>query len=1521
MYEVGAEILVIPDGLSKEEDTAFIALQVTPSRQTDAVVNLKKWPSHIAKCARHMVLRVGQIASNGTVECLDNIPCKSALDSYHFSENADGTQAPKPSLLKADELWAKVFAVDDAQGFEQLFIALNCMHDDGTALANAEVLPSRTADLQLFWKLKTEGNPDKRIYQTADQLVLWGKICYSMEYGPTDVQQKHLNKLAGLGTKNIAAARQDQLRKSLQALLFPRISPLESVDEAAKAEAAAAEMFHEYARGLQRPRADEQPPDKDEPNEDTWQAEPVDIAARKLSTLLSLPSLATYLNLGVEIAINRQRLLKKAKVYKDNLALAVQFVDSNGEPLLQNEPLAWTACALDTTEEAAYFIPRAQGVGARPKAIPLVRGLVRAGAKIDETGLPRFRLAPEDIENMTRDRMHAWCHGDPAMFAEVDKVKRIAGLVVYDSMASDALKEELAMERATLKREQSRHKLNWAEDLLRGLRPDFALSRASAAAQIKPNDLIWRSISQREIHCEDDEFDEEFRQLDPVKRMLHRDHGLTQVPLEEIPSGQGRVEEVQQIDELFIWQGENIGIARNLKQPDDDLALQSSESNSNFPPESIVSLPTEDLGLKIRQTIPKAEDSKDKMLPLREGKAYAVGMRAVFACGVSLPLDTAVKRYSSDEEFDQLVLGDENISKTDGKKAVRLPTEDAGPPGIHLHWKDALVRADQLREEVPGENITTIVVRDGRVDRHFGKAARFITPPRVPFDLAEKQGQFDRIIKDEVPPGALSGHHGLWRFGPDGALPEARFGLAGGAVRYLKYGEKLEFVPDLGYQTSKITVLLADQAPFGPDHPNQSRGTVAILGRQGIKPGRFYPHRHAAQIEARMKSLTYRDNWGEEKDASFTAIGPEYRTFWDGDAPSDARPLFLELVPVKNGERFLHSKRQGIDNISGRRVHLPTLRIELGKGEVWQLMLNAYDEINAEPMRGKAAAVRLVHAVKKPLGKILFGECGECIDVKSGTIDLHENRSITSKDKLRLGLNAVTVSVSEADGPPRTRHAPLTWAGHVERYAENGQDMLEWDSQEGGDTTFIVGRLALDRKSSGNLRIEAEWDNYDSETVTFQNGEWIRNPSRLRATLMAIEIERNGHPAGIDLLQKGQFFDGNVSGDKLRGQTYAVPKDGQLAREYTVKLVTGTAFKDYYRESETETLEAESKAEEAESKAEITLRKKCTFRPPPPRLAEIETRLYWSDINNEPKTKGRRRSTRLRIRLDEKWFVSGKGEKLGIVLRRSGSPLEYASRFAPFLTTAGADPTIQAASDPDFLNVENFQDIEQQDSRLFDGVDLFLPEKRKMKGVHRPFSSDSFVELEDQLTVDILALTPQFNQTDGLYCDIEVRLNPVEKFNPYNAFVHLGLVRFQDNAVKHLRASFPLKDPKTKFYLLPDRELRVMEGKRNRKFRLSGSGYRQTENGRSLPVLNAKLMKWNERTERWVLDREIVKDSLPEILSERTFSWEGQFRYTTSPYVLLFEEFEQLAIDNSTKSETNPQKHLRLVYSCMFRLD
>jgi hypothetical protein len=415
---------------------------------------------------------------------------------------------------------------------------------------------------------------------------------------------------------------------------------------------------------------------------------------------------------------------------------------------------------------------------------------------------------------------------------------------------------------------------------------------------------------------------------------------------------------------------------------------------------------------------------------------------------------------------------------------------------------------------------------------------------------------------------------------------------------------------------------------------------------------------------------------------------------------------------------------------------------------------------------------------------------------------------------------------------------------------------------------------------------------------------------------MAFDVERDGHPTGIDLLQQGEFFDGHLcAGSKLRGQTYAIPQGGQLAREYHVKMVIDSAFKEFYPEGKTEVRMA----------GPIVLKKKCTFRPPPPQLAEIETRLYWTDID-ESKTVGRRRSSLLRIRLDEKWFVTGRGEKLGIVLCRQSNPSKVSSRFSPYLSVAGSDPTLVSSPVPEYLNSTNFKVIGGQQD-LFQEVELFLPEQEEGKDLRNSLSPSSMTEGQEKLTVDILALTPQFSETEGLYCDVQVRLVPNKKFNPYNAFVHLGLVRFQDNAVKHLRASFPLKDPKTKVYMLPDRELRVTGGGfRNRRLDVSGSGYELAQlgdYGRSLPVLDATLMRWNDRVEQWEPIRKILENGQPLVSEEREFMWAEDFRLgdRNRPYVVLVEEFECLPIDKGCDDHgTEAMDALRLVYSCMMKL-
>jgi hypothetical protein len=1432
-HEVGADLLAIPEGLGAG-GTVRIGVQATPSRLVAGALALSRWPAEMA--GLRFRVRIADFAA-ARPSAFDHAPATSRLNAFFAAPHRG--EAGRTRQEASVELWQRIFA---PVGFEALYTSLPTRPDPVPPVPPlAELIPSssRTADLQLFFDRyrgalsgpdggEALANPPVPARLGA-LMSRWIKqpprVLVQASGAPETVEQLYAQRYA-------ARAR---LEQAVEALLASG-SRL-SLDDQPELEAVLGSLFAEHHQALFGRTAEE--PDEPTPpepptNDSDMGHDPQEAAQRKLAGLLSVPTLSHYFGLGVQLEIDSGALGGRRQGL-----IAVEAVDADGNPLAPAEP-AWTA--FDFEPDSAYFAP-----AARDETL-YRRGLLNLRAEHMEGGTAhrRFVLGTADVSNMVQDLLAASRRsGGDQPFPGLDERRR--GFVLYDICAREKQAEENLREREELARLAAGDVvINFADDLVRGCRPDFALAPPSGDSLALPG-RRWRSLTGRRIICTDPLIDPSFYEEEVIEQIAHRDHGFT-LPLEKIGDDALDGQPVYgREDELFVWPGESLALAAPL---------------GSRPARGQPVSKTWDVGLDLGYLRPEADETELHLCPLRENRGYACGCRLVFVNGSGPTIEEARARYQAEP---QILIGDSS------DRPYRFPGEPALPPDVHLLWNDPLVdTADPTVGATGGETSQTLVIRDGG-----GSSLRVLTPARADFHSAELQGQFDEDDED-LPPGALKGGHGVWLFGDKGIFPEARFGRNHGSIRWLdEESLALTHVALTGQQKQVVTI---GTAAYEAIPSRQSRGTVAILGPwpAGAEAGPFYPDANAARVQAQLSRTTLDPH---------QVVGRDERAFWgEGDAPREARPLLVELAAGAGAPEFGQSRRRAIEDVTGTAVSLGLLRVKVGPAESGLLRLRS---ASAQP-GAKWTDLRLVHAVKRPLLSPSFMAAPP-----------PPARCTTAG----LGLNAVSVSVGEEEAVGFARSAGVTsWREKVAELEATGIDMRCWPSEEGGSTTFFTGRVRIDRKSTGTLRCEARWQEFDEKTVALgADGKWVYNPSPQSAQLFRLDVERDGAEDELDLLRaagtatpdEAELRDGQATGveGRLRALSHSF-RNGR-ARRLSVRMLAGSAFTAFYPPEATPPEgDEEGRYERGSEVGEVWA--ECTFRPPPPAIDRVLPLFTWADVEGRPE--GVRRTTLLRVYLGEGWYASGEDERLGIVLLDEDEPqtvCDYEEGalkpFARFVTRCGADPARQSPALPIRLRPEHF-------------VGAPAPVQGSLHlGEDKLTGAGAGVE---PLQVKVLPYRPNlagFDPEQGLYCDVEIDLGA-----SYFPFVQLGLVRYQEHAVEHLTFSRPIE---FQVQLLPKRDLwiEVRPGPRKRTFVMQGSGFEvplldEPQPAHRRNAVDLHIMIWDSLAKEWRA-QPLARDLEPAVdAGTRRYTWRHQFDLPGNDqrYRLLVEEYERLPADRAT---------------------
>jgi len=1090
----------------------------------------------------------------------------------------------------------------------------------------------------------------------------------------------------------------------IAALVPKRAEELEALDEAFKAALAGRtgidteplyRLMRDTLADLRGP--EDGTPVNEDANQGNWGDQVAEVGQRKLSAILSIPSLAHYLGCGLQVTVPRALVPAGWNAGLIRVRLA-------GDPNLQPHWTAWTLPAADAAPGRGFIVrAMAQPLAAAPAVLGEYAHLAATVGTARRYHLSF--LAPTGSASATFSALAV----DPGSArAATGSEVRTRGIACFDALTREGLAAELHAEQTV-----AASPISYLHHIFRGYRPDVAVAKQGQATVAAER---WRSLTQRRVVCNDPEMDHAFYQeAAVVAHLLPRDHGLAATPIatNAIPQAGGLpLLAASREDEIFAWNGESMAVTRT-GDPD----------GPAMPPgaTSIALWGWRDLGLTLQW------HCDGGLPPLREERGYFVGARLCYANGAGPAFDPAAYAWPG------LALGQHDPAGGPDRPLAYDPPERAAPD-VHLAWDDPVVRA-QSKDAQQGEAGHLAVIRDGGETRR-----RFITPPRVPFEVAEAQGQFDRIDKP-MPDGAFAqsgnGRAALWLSRDLGALPEARFG---GIYHIVGTVAKPQSEQGDEYDLSNLSNLPERLRAMG-----QALGTVAMLVASRTTAQPYYLNTRDHTVKLRLEDPV--TGFDEHEEVHF----------WAGNNPSDdARPVLLELKP---GNAIAIAADSATINpaAGGRPVTLPRVTVTLPQATRATLTLSCTD--------GVERTMDLVHARRQPGAPAASGGAGA----------------------RRLGINAVSVTPKEGED----------W---ITQCGSSAGDPLDWQGALNGATTFLTGRVQLNRREVSQLTARATWREFNTGTirqVADDHGKmgWIVAPQVQNAELFALRVPDSpppGEPADlVDLLRDyvppppppppsppPPPGPPPAPTRPLRNLSYNFA-DGR-ARALQVQLVATSDYAQFYQQG----------GANSELPQPVEVLTECTFRPPPPLIRRVVPLFDWTWEGAHKHTLKRR--TGLRIYPGTDWFASGVNEKLGIVLLPTATPLASPcayhegdlAAFQQYLSRLARDPSRDTSPLPLRVGARQFPGATIVSDKLFLADDATTP------------GNEGGLNLAvDVATYDFAVRDAQGNpivrhDAGGPYIDVALDL---DAFPAYSPFLHLGLVRYQAQGLNDLRLSHPVE--------------------------------------------------------------------------------------------------------------------------------
>ncbi|MCP4181949.1 MAG: hypothetical protein GY761_01305 [Hyphomicrobiales bacterium] len=907
------------------------------------------------------------------------------------------------------------------------------------------------------------------------------------------------------------------------------------------------------------------------------------------------------------------------------------------------------------------------------------------------------------------------------------------GIEMTDNDSAHETTIDIALARHRKEGKEPVVKTLYAEDLHLGTRYDIAISGNGISAQ-EFCPAFSRLIEYPQINevyrSAGIKIGKEKFAFHPFKEFRHRDEGFA-LPMSRTKKNENG--ELQPVisPRMIFWTGDPLSTPAAVESA----ATTIVDCDSDLPISINYDLP---------ETGPLLPVLRNASRYLFVGRARFInGGGAEFKFGPLKEVKdkTEYPEYWKDKYFKvALGKGDQAEDQDDTPFPFTPPDVVPAPELLFLESDPLLVKLKE-GEKAPPDKLHQIIIRTySGQESDTRSATRIVAPPSTSFEQAEQQGQFDKTF-DSIPPGGLldvdlNPHLALFPYLCEsnefinGKLVQQKEkvggergpifrGIANNAKKRTEHyyidararrmclaleenGDLAEnpelptnitFQPEsdkldpvalsvIGEQNSSRGSWIEDDLPdFVLKSPGRKKLTLAHLGVH-IGPAEEFT------LNLWCPQTAFEAVSGNLNARQFVAqlAGGVSSTQTSENEPSDQKILDGLLTKAQE-QRWDDLTGVGMSDLLRANPPADIQDAKATAVEVfWRTALGTLPSMSLNAVE----KIQLIHAVQRPLLQPEFPQ------IEISYLEESPEETLQQKTLQQRALRIVRLS----DGPQKWNdviNAVPKKADYENNYPEayfyaiptrridKAQQVTEKDDnglsdEMGGNIGYILGRVELDRKSTGSLRCDMLWrDVSAAASLRHDKKQWHHKPAVVSEELFNIEEIAKTHDtfkSFIDLLTDDQ--------GKLRNLSYDF---GKKARRLALRIVATSRFSELFEKEDPNLIEArhdnkppeESCPEqnevglfETESASYTSLCKKLhqhncprqgpdklifeqelwiksTERPPIPDIRSMELLFRERTVSRDENSIMFERKPAIRVRLGDN-FASGEGELIALVL-------------------------------------------------------------------------------------------------------------------------------------------------------------------------------------------------------------------------------------------------------------------------------